>query len=459
MSPNVRPVIIPSEIQAREFDAKLLLACYLAEAGVQVYVGARHEIHANIHQIPPSLYVAKDFRKPSVKIFGIMDRLGHRIVAWDEEGLLTFNPDIYYIRRVAQKSISLVREFYAWGAPSKTLIEQAPDFPGVPVHITGNPRIDLLRPELREFHAAEVADLRERYGAYILINTNFGVVNHVLPSQVVQLGKPDPMLGHKPIAGLEDFWRHRGELFQVFLELLPRIARKFPGHTIILRPHPTENQTVWKKAAKGHDNVHVIHEGPVLPWLMAAGILIQNGCTTGMESFLLDRPSIMYEPKEITPTTALLSDALSHRINGEDELFERVASVLESGEPLPQSTDMWDALDAVLTATRGPLASERIAGHIRDILATMPDEAPPPPSARLSGQIQSRRRKLGKSIAGLKPEHKSGKKHNQHRYPGLALDQVSAKIASLSQALGRFDGVIAKPVHGQIFRIEKNDRE
>jgi len=120
---TLSPVIIPSEIQTREFDAKLLLACFLAESGVDVYVGARHEIHANIHHLPPSIYVAKDFRDTSVQIFNILSLLGHRIVAWDEEGLITHEPELYYRRRVAKKAISKVQEFYAWGENNKALIE------------------------------------------------------------------------------------------------------------------------------------------------------------------------------------------------------------------------------------------------------------------------------------------------------------------------------------------------
>ena len=54
------PVIIPSEIQSREFDAKLLLACILAERGFPCVVGSRNEIHMAITRLPRSIYVGKD---------------------------------------------------------------------------------------------------------------------------------------------------------------------------------------------------------------------------------------------------------------------------------------------------------------------------------------------------------------------------------------------------------------
>ena len=456
MSSIARPVIIPSEIQAREFDAKLLLACFLAEGGVTAYVGARHEIHANLHRLPPSLYVAKDFRRTSNRIFGIMDLLGHKIVAWDEEGLLTIDREVYYELRVDPSTISLVREFYAWGAPNKALTEDAPGFPGVSIHITGNPRIDLLRPELRNFHAEVAKQLKGRFGKFILINTNFGVANHVVRSKTVRPGKPNPYQRYAPMPGLDDIFRHRAELFQVFLELLPRIAGRFAEHTIVVRPHPTESHAVWKNAAKDNDNVRVIHEGPALPWLLAAGVMIHNGCTTGLESFLLDRPSIMFEPKRIRPTISTLSNVLSHCIDTEQKLFETIAGCFETGRPLPQSKAQWDRVNEVLAATNGPLASERIAGHICGILNTVQEDGINSPMQRFSGQIRSRKRKLEKLISGLLAGHKTGKVHNRHRYPSLSVDEVAGKIGRLSKVLGRFDGVHVQPVQGQIFRVEKD---
>jgi hypothetical protein len=54
------PLIIPSEVRTREFDAKLLLACLASERGFTSIVGCRTNIHLNISSLPRSIYVAKD---------------------------------------------------------------------------------------------------------------------------------------------------------------------------------------------------------------------------------------------------------------------------------------------------------------------------------------------------------------------------------------------------------------
>ncbi len=51
--------------------------------------------------------------------------------------------------------------------------------------LTGNPRFDLLRPELRDYYAPEAARLKKRYGPYLLVNTNFADSNHYMGSDWV----------------------------------------------------------------------------------------------------------------------------------------------------------------------------------------------------------------------------------------------------------------------------------
>lgn len=98
MSSNL--VLLPVETQSRELDAKLLLACYLARAGMKTIIGSRQTMHNEIASIPQGIYLGKDFRRPSLRIFRILRGRGFPILAWDEEGVVFYNRDIYHRRRV-----------------------------------------------------------------------------------------------------------------------------------------------------------------------------------------------------------------------------------------------------------------------------------------------------------------------------------------------------------------------
>ena len=48
------------------------------------------------------------------------------------------------------------------------------------IRISGNPRFDVLRPELRGLFDGDARALREKYGPYILVATNFSRYNHFM---------------------------------------------------------------------------------------------------------------------------------------------------------------------------------------------------------------------------------------------------------------------------------------
>ena len=159
---------IPVEEQIREFDAKLLLACIAAKRGYSSVVGNRKELKSRIASFPGSIYISKDLRSGSKRKFEIMRQLGYKIVAWDEEAVVHQPPAIYFSRRLSPLAIKHASHLFAWGENSAKLWRQYPDLPqGTTIHITGNPRGDLLRPEMRPFFRNEVKKIRDSFEDFI----------------------------------------------------------------------------------------------------------------------------------------------------------------------------------------------------------------------------------------------------------------------------------------------------
>ena len=92
----------------------------------------------------------------------------------------------------------------------------------------------------------------------------------------------------------EGFRDHKQAVFEDFQKLIPELEHAFPDHTIVVRPHPTENQDIYHEIAARCRRIRVTNEGNVVPWLMAARVLIHNGCTTGVEAFVMRVPAVSY---------------------------------------------------------------------------------------------------------------------------------------------------------------------
>jgi surface carbohydrate biosynthesis protein len=453
MAPLRTALIIPVEEQVREFDAKLLLACVAAERGFPVILGSRTHVHFRIASLPRGIYLAKSMRSLSEVMFSIIRNLGNDIMAWDEEALLHAPPDQYYRRRISAKALGMVSTLFAWGPENAELFRECPDYHGAPIHVTGNPRFDLLRRELRPYFADEAEQIRSRFGDFILINTNFGVLNHYFPNltslkPVQAAGKA--ARGDDYRAGLA---RHRHAIFTHFQKLVPMLADAFPSRAIVVRPHPVENHAPWLSAAKDCRNVHVVHEGSVLAWLQAAAALIQNSCTTGVEGYLLGVPYIAYQPVQSERFDRYLSNSLGYRAVNFEEVCARLCAILERESETCNNADQCKLVDRFVTAQEGPLASERIVDALERSEGALRGLERPGAIPFAKGWMSAHLRVIEKKLKGRIPGHRNSPEFFRHRFPGVSLDEVRTRIARFQGLLSRFYDLKTEQLSEHIFQI------
>ena len=432
--------ILPSEVQAREFDAKLLTACFLAERGLSSIVGARHHIHNRLAHLPANVYLAKDVARPSRRILNLMSQMGIQAALLDEEALVFTSTEGYLSRRVDPEAASTIARAYAWGPRSAELMARLPGAQSRPLLETGNPRMDLLRPELQGFHDRATQEIRRAHGPLILFNSNFGMLN---PMTYAKNRRPEVLKAQHPdILALMD---RRRQTFHAFVELLPQIARAFPDHQLLIRPHPAEAPSAWKPVADAVPNCSIVSSGQSVPWMLAAVATLHNGCTTGFESFLMGKVPISYRGVIQTPDDTLSPDLFSQIVQEPGEVIEAIKTRINGLPPVPTQAQK-AALTRHLSASGGRFAAERLA----DDLANFPDRMG---RFRLGGRIKAQLRGWEKAVKGLVPSNKASARSNAHRYPGVPVALIEEKLMDLRRTLGRFDDVQAVPLGHDIYRI------
>ena len=92
----------------------------------------------------------------------------------------------------------------------------------------------------------------------------------------------------------EGLWDHKQAILRDFTQLIPALEHAFPDLNIVVRPHPSENHEIYHDIAAQCERVAVTSEGNVIPWLLAAKTMVHNGCTTGLEAYVLGVPAISY---------------------------------------------------------------------------------------------------------------------------------------------------------------------
>jgi len=460
-----RSLIIPVENQVRELDAKLLLACIAARRGFSVIIGSRLEISFRVGAFPPSLYLAKSMTARSLKMFRIMRDLGHVIAGWDEEALIHPPAETYFSRRLSAEAMPLVSHLFAWGRENADLWRSYPFLPpDLPIHLTGNPRGDLLRPEMQPFFAEEAESRRREHGDFLLVNTNFSFVNAFYPDQglfqpVKEPGE-EPRYGRAAVGmerrfaeGLRD---HKQAVFQSFQQLIPRLEQAFPELTIIVRPHPVENPAVYHQLAAGCRRVKVINEGNVIPWLLACRAVIHNGCTTGVEAYIMRVPALSYLAKgdpEYDYGFYRLPNALSHQCRDFAELRETIGLILAGELGAADGRERRELMGGCLASQDGPLASQRIVEVLERIVKESADEPLPPVLTRAGARWRAAKRRLSKYIKSFQADSKYRPEFQRYRYPGLSIEALRRKIRQLQATLGDHQDLEVRELGSHIFRI------
>jgi surface carbohydrate biosynthesis protein len=458
-------LLLPIENQVRELDPRLLLACIAARRGFSSVIGPIREIEFHIVSFPRSIYLSKSMLSGRVEMFKAMRQLGLEIATLDEEALVHLPAEIYYSRRLSPEAMAYVSRLFAWGKDNAELWRQYSYMPdNLPIHITGNPRNDMLRPEIRGFYEKEVNALRRKYGDYIMVNTNFNHVNAFYPSmnlfQPVKNKAETPRFGRAArgmtLEYAQGLWAHKQAVFEDFQRLIPALDKVFSDYTIIVRPHPTENQEVYQGIADQCERVRVTNEGNVVPWLMGAKALIHNGCTTGVEAYVMRVPAISYRAtinEAYDNGFYRLPNKLSHQSFDFEELRVMLQRIL-AGDLGAADGDQREALiDHNLVAQDGPLACERMVDVFEDMLESRSESSAPELRDRLEGWYRATRR-------GLKKRHKSHRRgshlkpeYQRHRYPEISLEEVRRRILRFQQILGDKKELRAERIFKQSFRI------
>lgn len=443
-------LIIPVENQVRELDAKLLLAAVAAERGFPVVLGSRAFVHYALHRLPRGVYLAKSMRTLSDRVFGICRDLGHEIVGFDEEALVHGPPKAYYARRLSAAAVRRVSQLLCWGPENAELFAGFPACDGIPLHSTGNPRTDLLRVELRDYFAPEADRLRAQYDPFVLFNSSFGVVNSFVPA-LRETGTPDAV--DAPGAFAAGRAAHRRVLLGHCEAMIPVLADALGDTLLVVRPHPAERRDTWEALARKHANVRVIAEGNVIQWLMAARVTVHNGCTTGLEAALLDRPVVAFMPVVSELYDDHLPNSLSHRAQTLTELVDLVRAARDGRIGAYCGDDKRKIVDHYIEGLTGPLASDRIV----DVLANAGYlEAPPRRSGAIAfarGWLHNIGRTGVKLVNRRRAGHRGAAAYHDHRFPAVTAADLQARIARMGGLLDRFERVHVREHSPHLFDI------
>ena len=326
-----RPFLFPIETINREIDVRLFLAVMLASTERRIIVGKSDSLHALLPHLHDGIYVGKDIfesRFPTdISRYLTMKRQGFSLIHLHEEGAVYRGAEPEW--RNALNSILDISVLQsddvacAWGDYQGDHYRQQRPPGGARVAVTGHPRFDIYKPDLRAYLKEDIERIRREFGSYILVNTNFSISNH-------WLGIERTMSSGAAI-DRRAAWVHSTRVLTSFVSLVEGMARALPSTMIVVRPHPSENLNFYSTMFGGLERVRVLHKGPAAPWIGGASVVIHDGCTTGIEAYFSDVPVIPFVPVRDDKRDYFLPNALGHICYSQDEVLDVVKRIVIEG--------------------------------------------------------------------------------------------------------------------------------
>ena len=438
-------LILPIDIKSREMDARLLHAVMALDSGWRVITGSKTLINRSLWRMPRGVYLFSTMAPGRLRIARCLRRMGFASQAWDEEGLIYGDREIYLRERISASTMALMDQIFAWGrAHAEDLADPAREA-GKSVEVAGNPRLDLLHPELRSLYEEEAARLRRIHGDFILVTTNLSWANpHVIPREQKDLHEPATEKDGRE--GARSYLEYQKRMLRAFRSALPRLARTFPDTRIVLRPHPVESMDTWKELLAPFPNVRVVREGGVIPWILASRILLHSNSTTGLEARLLGGCPVAFVPFVSPRHESPLPNGVSLTAETEDGLVELISGIL-SGE-IPDTSDQAAMLERYIhLSPTGDLLTKHFLNRAEELL----DRRTPFPPSALATRTYLLIRHIAKSL-------RRGHARDIHRrniFPDTTPEEIESRARMLARCIGAkcADRINTTSISNNIFEI------
>lgn len=271
----------------RDLAGLVLTAYELCQQGITCHLVPLNLQEREVWALAPDFVLLNYLRLGNEVFARNLDQAGIAFGLLDTEGGIWTDCDAY--AELLWNDAALlgrVRRACMWGPELAGHLVAGGILASEQVVVTGCPRFDFYHPRWRT-----VLDDGERGAPGILINTNFSMTNPRFASAEQNLEQYRSVFGW-PEVRVREFADAEREAIEGMISLARDLARDFPRHTVVVRPHPFEDPARYRRALTGIANVIVRNAGPVQPAIYRAAAVIQRSCSTAVEAGLAGVPAL-----------------------------------------------------------------------------------------------------------------------------------------------------------------------
>lgn len=442
-------LLFPVETINRELDYRLALAVQAARPDNRIYIGLHETLMRLVRNLKGGVYLGKAPIRPhfpdALDDYHLLKERGFVFVHFDTEGAVYPGREPRWRQilreRLDPRHLSAGDFVCTWGDFQRDVYRDLDPACRENIRTTGHPRFDLYDKRWRSYYRPDARRLQARFGDFILINTNLARANNHLGDDFVFSNyngfRPEQL--DSRIHAVHE-WAFKNKQLSHFVRLVHRLHVVFPDIPVVLRPHPSEDPEFYRLVFRGLPSVHVLHEGPVAPWLLACRCMIHDGCTTGLEAYLGDARIINFRPVDNPTQELFLPNQFGVRCDSEDEVVESLVELMccDDRRTCFDDPPLIDHRARRLLSNLSGDSFPSMLSVLSEAQAGVDDtEAPIDLSLQAREAFFETVEHFKNILRPLSPRHRRAAAYARSKFPGLQSDHVSTRIERLEKLTGR----------------------
>lgn len=318
-------VLIVFDNPRRDQVGVINLARELSVLGHEVFISGLLSASIDAFYVEPHVVIHTYLRRNNVLFHKRLANSGAHNVVIESEGIVGKDMDEYLNFISKCPKFEFLTRYFCWGESQvESLTLRYPNYRSL-FRAMGNPRFDEI---------VVSSPIRHKRG-YVLVNTNFPIINPKFNESFSAEYKANRIVGHDVDVLLQ---KKRASLRvrEGLCIAVEKLAALMPTTQFVLRPHPFESAEYYFFRFKNISNIVIETEGSSITVISKSSCLIQVNCTTALEASMLGIPVFMpdYFNEEILRYQA--SEVYSLKVFSFDDLHDRIEEILNERAKYPR---------------------------------------------------------------------------------------------------------------------------
>ena len=326
-------IYILTEITKREIDSNLLLAVKAASRGHNIIISNMNNFKSLIEKnlLKPGIFHTKSLVHDQKKrsFHELIKKSKLVLTSLDEEnGLVRDDLKPFVEMRFSKKDLDICDKVFCWGKHDYISLKKK-----YPLHqkkfvMTGSPRLDMWKSNFSQYWNTKNQIKKKN----ILVTLNFALINGFETVEKIFMkyqksGYFDRNKNYKD--ELNQYVKESHKILTEYIKLINNLISDFKGCNFIIRPHPREKISFWKKKINSKKNVLISNSGNFNEELASARLIIHNSSTTAFQAAINNVPIISFVPLISKISYGKISNKLGVICKNHREVKSNISKILK----------------------------------------------------------------------------------------------------------------------------------